>query len=152
MTPRVNEQTAITLVKPLVEFAMKVADSGLEHSLGELVKIRASQINGCARCLHMHTLDARRAGETEERLYLIAAWRDSPLFSPRERAALAWTEALTLIADTRAPDEDYRALQAEFSEEEQIKLSMLIVAINSFNRLSVGFRFTHPVAANTRAA
>ena len=111
----------------------------------ELVKIRASQINGCAFCLHMHTASAREHGETEERLYLLDAWRESPLYSERERAALAWTEALTLVAETRAPDEDYHALQAQFTEEEQVKLTLLIVAINGWNRIQVGFRGVHPV-------
>lgn len=123
-----------------------VRESGLEHSLAELVKIRASQINGCAFCLHMHTQDARKAGETEERLHLLAAWRESSLYTPRERAALAWTESLTRVPDTAAPDEDYEPLKAHFSEGEIVWLTMLIVTINAWNRLAVGFRSQHPRA------
>ena len=111
----------------------------------ELVKIRASQINGCAFCLHMHTAAAREHGETEERLYLLDAWRESPLYSDRERAALAWTEALTLVSETHAPDNIYQELQRQFAEEEQVKLTLLIVAINGWNRIQVGFRAVHPV-------
>jgi AhpD family alkylhydroperoxidase len=108
------------------------------------VKIRASQINGCANCLHMHTADARKAGETEERIYLLNAWRESLLFTPRERAALAWTEALTLLSETHAPDADYEALQAHFTPKEQVDLTLLIGVINTWNRLAVGFRAVHP--------
>lgn len=111
----------------------------------ELVKIRASQINGCAFCLHMHTASARRQGETEERLYLLDAWRESPLYSPRERAALGWTEALTLVSQTHAPDEAYQAVTQHFTEEQQVTLTLLIVAINGWNRIQVGFRAVHPV-------
>lgn len=114
--------------------------------------LRASQINGCAMCLNMHTTEARKAGETEQRLYLLDAWRESPLYSERERAALAWTEALTLLTASRAPDDVYRALEAQFTAEEQVTLSLLIVAINGFNRIGVGFRVAHPVAAERRAA
>jgi alkylhydroperoxidase family enzyme len=93
----------------------------------------------------MHTAAARKRGETEQRLYLLDAWRDSPLYSDRERAALAWTEALTLLAQTRAPDDVYQALKAQFSEEEQVKLTLLIVAINGWNRINAGFRAVHPI-------
>ena len=124
-----------------------VDECGLEKPLIELVKMRASQINGCAYCLHMHSRDARALGESEERLYLLDAWRESPLYSERERAALAWTEALTRIADTHAPDADYEAALAQFSEKELIDLSMAIVAINGWNRLAIGFRMIHPVHA-----
>jgi len=117
----------------------------------ELVKIRASQINGCAFCLHMHTASARKHGETEERLYLLDAWRESPLYTDRERAALAWTEALTLVAETHAPDDVYQALRAQFNEEEQVKLTLLIVAINGWNRIQIGFRAVHPVAERKAA-
>jgi AhpD family alkylhydroperoxidase len=130
--------------KAMVELSGKIAASGIEHSLQELVKIRASQINGCANCLHMHTADARKHGETEERIYLLAAWRESLLYTPRERAALGWTEALTLIAQTQAPDADYEALKAEFTDREQVELTFLIGTINAWNRLSVGFRTVHP--------
>jgi AhpD family alkylhydroperoxidase len=121
---------APALMKSWLDFGHGLLKSGLEESLMELVKIRASQINGCAFCLDMHAAAARKQGETEQRLYLLDAWRDSPLYSDRERAALAWTEALTLLPQTRAPDDVYQALKAQFSEEEQVKLTLLIVAIN----------------------
>ena len=113
---------------------------GLPHSLLELVKLRASQINGCAYCIDMHTKDARAAGESEQRLYLLSAWREAPFYSDRERAALQWTESLTLLSETNVPDEDYAVARAHFSEEELVNLSMAIVAINGWNRLCVGFR------------
>lgn len=121
-----------------------VQGAGLEHSLIELVKTRASQINGCAYCMHMHTKDARASGESEERLYLLNAWHESALYSPRERAALAWTEALTLVADTRAPDAAYDEALEHFTAEELVNLTLLICAINSWNRIAVGFRSVHP--------
>ena len=127
----------------MLEFERKVRSSGLEANLIRLVKTRASQLNGCAYCVHMHALEARAAGEREERLYLLSAWRDSPLFSPRERAALGWTEALTLLADSRAPNDVYADLAREFSESERVKLTMVIVAINGWNRIAVGFRLVH---------
>lgn len=117
----------------------KVAESGLEKPLLELVKIRASQINHCANCLNMHTYEARQAGETEQRIALVAAWREAPCYTDRERAALAWTEHMTLIAEKGAPDDVYAALEAQFSKEEQVKLTMAIIVINGWNRLAVGF-------------
>jgi AhpD family alkylhydroperoxidase len=128
-----------------LDFGKGILQTGLEESLMELVEIRASQINGCAVCLHMHTAAARKRGESEERLYLLDAWRESPLYSARERAALAWTEALTLVSETHAPDETYQALQAQFTPEEQVALTLLIVTINGWNRIQVGFRAVHPV-------
>ena len=117
MTPRLNAFAAAPqAMKAWLEYGQSVAKLGLEASLMELVKIRASQINGCAFCLDMHAAAARKAGETEQRLYLLDAWRDSPLYSDRERAALAWTEALTRLADKGAPDDVYQALKAHFSE------------------------------------
>ncbi len=147
MTPRLDPFTAAPgLMKAWLDYGRGMAaDSGLEESLQELVKIRASQINACAFCLHMHTRDARKQGETEERLFLLDAWRESPLYSPRERAALAWTEALTLVADTHAPDDVYEELKAHFTPAEQVALTLLIVAINGWNRVQVGFRAVHPV-------
>jgi len=139
-------------LKPLVELEKTLKNSGLEHSLLELVKTRASQINGCAFCLHMHTKDARANGETEERLHLLNAWRESPLYSDRERAALAWTEALTLVDETHAPDEDYAELSRHFTPVEQVNLTLLIGAINTWNRLAIGFRSIHPVEASRAAA
>ncbi|MBX3483125.1 carboxymuconolactone decarboxylase family protein [Phenylobacterium sp.] len=118
----------------------------IEPLLRDLIKMRASQINGCAFCLHMHSKDARAQGEREERLHLLSAWRESSLYTPRERAALAWTEALTLIAQTGAPDADYEGLKGHFSEAEIVDLSLLITTINAWNRLAVGFRGQHPRA------
>jgi AhpD family alkylhydroperoxidase len=126
------------------------AASGLEHSLLDLVKIRASQINGCAICLHMHSRDARKAGESEMRVIMLAAWHESPLYSPRERAALGWTEALTRLADHAVSDEAYAEVEAEFSERERVALTLAIGTINAFNRMGAGFRLGHPVAAADR--
>ncbi|WP_445501271.1 carboxymuconolactone decarboxylase family protein [Microvirga sp. G4-2] len=153
MKPRlIPFDVAAGTLKPLIELEQSLKNSGLEHSLFHLVKVRASQINGCAYCIHMHTKEARAQGETEERLYLLDAWRESPLYSDRERAALAWTEALTLIAQTHAPDEDYALLNAHFTPEEQVKLTVLIGAINTWNRLAIGFRSIHPAGSNRAAA
>jgi AhpD family alkylhydroperoxidase len=124
-----------------------VEKSGLEKPLLELIKIRASQINKCAYCLHMHTRDARKAGESEERIYVLEAWRESPLYTARERAALAWTEALTLLPETGAPDEVYAEVAAQFSEPEIANLTLAISVINMWNRFGVGFRLVHPVKA-----
>ncbi len=116
------------------------AAAALEPSLAHLVKIRASILNGCANCINMHTREARRAGETEQRLYLLPAWQEAPVYSERERAALAWTDAVTLLATKGPPDETvHAALAAQFSEAEQVKLTLLINAINGWNRLAVGF-------------
>ena len=117
-----------------------VNNSGLEHTLLELVKMRASQINGCGYCLDMHTKDALAAGETAQRLFLLDAWREAPFYSERERAALEWTESLTLVNENHVPDDVYAIARAQFSEEELVNLSLAIVAINGWNRLMVGFR------------
>ncbi len=117
---------------------------GLERSLLELVKIRASQINGCAFCLHMHVKDARAHGESEIRLHLLAAWRESSLYTPRERAALQWTEALTRLADNQIPAAAYEELAQHFSDQEQVDLTLMINVINSWNRFAVGFHVQHP--------
>lgn len=124
----------------------------MEPSLFHLVKTRASQINGCAYCVHMHTREARRDGESEERLYLLSAWRESPLYTPRERAALAWTEALTLVAQTHAPDADFEEARRHFDDEELGNLTLLIGAINVWNRVAIGFRAVHPVTQPAAAA
>ena len=118
---------------------------GLPPLLIELVKMRASQINGCAFCLDMHSKDARKRGETEQRLYLLSGWHESPLYTPAERAALAWTEALTLVSQTHAPDADYEALRPHFSEKEIVDLTILIGMINLWNRLAIGMRYVHDV-------
>ena len=145
MEPRLNPFSAAPgLMKQFLDHSNVVNNCGLEPDLLELVKIRASQINGCANCLNMHTSDARKAGESEQRLHLIAAWHEAPVFSDRERAALAWTDHLTLIADRRAPEQVYAALDAEFSKDEQVKLTMMINNINSWNRLAVGFNLYDP--------
>jgi AhpD family alkylhydroperoxidase len=117
-----------------------VHDCGLEHRLLELVKLRASQINGCAHCIDMHTKELRAAGESEQRLYLLNAWDESPFYSARERAALAWTEALTLITEGHVPDAVYEQARAQFSDEELVNLTLAIVAINGANRLNIAFR------------
>lgn len=116
-----------------------IRESGLEHSLIELVKLRASQINGCGFCVDMHASDARKAGESERRLHAVAAWRETPFFTPRERAALAWTEALTRLAQQPALDGDYAALKEQFGDKEMVDLSLAIATINGWNRLAVGF-------------
>ena len=115
--------------------------SGLDPKLSLLVKIRASQINACANCINMHAAHARDLGETEQRIYLLPAWQEAPCYTERERAALAWTEALTRLSDghTEAPEKAYEGLQPHFSEEERVKLTMLINAINGWNRIMVGF-------------
>lgn len=117
-----------------------VTNSGLEPSLYELVKTRASQINKCGYCLDMHTKEARKAGETEQRLYALSVWKEAPFYTPRERAALAWTEALTLIAENDVPDSLYEATRQHFSESELVSLTIAIVAINGWNRLAISFR------------
>jgi len=125
--------------KALLGLENHVRESGLEHGLQELVKLRASQINGCGFCVDMHAKDARQAGETERRLYAVAVWRETPFFSARERAALAWTEALTRLSAQPALDADFLTLREQFSEREMVDLSLAISAINSWNRLAVGF-------------
>ena len=117
-----------------------VESSTLEPKLRELVKLRASQINGCAYCVDMHTKDAVAIGEDEQRLHLVAVWREAPVFTPRERAALAWTDALTRLPETGAPDDAYEAVAREFNPAEQVALTLAIVTINGWNRLAVGFR------------
>lgn len=149
MTPRVKHHFRHMPdgLKALTAVEASIAASGLEHSLIELVKLRASQINGCAFCIHLHVTDARAHGETEMRLHMLPAWRESPLYSDRERAALAWTEALTLLAATGAPDADFDLVKAQFSEAEQVNLTLAIGAINLWNRLQAGLRAAHPVDA-----
>jgi AhpD family alkylhydroperoxidase len=126
--------------------------AGLEHSLIELVKLRASQINGCAFCVNMHSRDARKLGESQERLDLLPVWRESPCFTPREQAALAWTEALTLIARDHVPHEVYAQAQAQFAEAELVNLAAAVIAINGWNRIAVTFRLEPPVVAPAAAA
>ena len=142
MTPRLEfAKASPEAYKAMLALSKYTNECGLEHSLLELVKTRASQINGCAFCLQMHTREARKAGETEERLHLLPAWREAPLYTPRECAALAWTETLTLVTECHAPDAVYEEVRAQFSEEETAKLTLAIAVINSWNRIAVGLRF-----------
>ena len=141
MKERLNyAEVAPGAFKSMLEMEKYVAGSGIEHSLYELVKTRASQINGCAYCLDMHTKDARKAGETEQRLYALSAWRETPFYTERERAALAWTEAITLISEDEVSDALYEATRAHFNEKEMVDLTMSIIAINGWNRLAIAFR------------
>ena len=126
--------------KAMLDLQQVVDNSKIEHKLLELLKIRASQINGCAFCLDMHTKDAVAIGENEQRLNLLAAWRETSLYSPRERAALKWCEALTELPQSGAPDDVYEEVKNQFSPEELVELTLAIVAINGWNRLAVGFR------------
>ncbi|MEK1912074.1 MAG: carboxymuconolactone decarboxylase family protein [Pseudomonas chlororaphis] len=141
MQPRIDFYTASPdALKAMIALETAVSKLPLEKSLIELVKLRASQINGCAFCVDMHTADARKSGETERRLYAVSVWRETPFFTDRERAALAWTESLTRVSETHAPDADYELLSSQFSPREQVDLSLAIATINSWNRLAVGFR------------
>ncbi len=146
MSSRIDPyKTATQAMSAMSEFQKRVNKTDIEPLLLELVKTRASQINACAFCLEMHTREARQKGETEARLYLLSAWRESSLYSPRERAALAWTEALTDLPRSGAPDEDYEEAQSLFNDQELVELTLAIVAINAWNRISVGFRREHAV-------
>jgi len=141
MQPRIDFYTASPDgLKAMIALETSVSKLPLEKSLIELVKLRASQINGCAFCIDMHTADAIKDGETPRRLFAVTAWREAPFFTDRERAALAWTESLTQLSLTHAPDEDYALLSAEFSPKEMVDLTVAISTINSWNRLAVGFR------------
>ena len=140
-----NRRIDYSAVSPEAVLAVRgveqyVRQCPLERSLIELVKLRASYINGCAYCVDMHTKDARAAGETEQRLYGVSAWREAPYYTERERAALEWTEAITDIGRSRAEDEMYDRVRPHFSEQELVNLTMAIIAINGWNRLAVGFR------------
>lgn len=141
MEPRINAYQIAPQAYPAVAALQKYVDScGLERPLLELVRLRASQINGCAYCLDMHTKDARAQGETEQRLYLISAWRESPFYTERERAALEWTEAVTLVSESHVPDEVYDRVKPHFTPLELVNLTAAIAMINTWNRLSVAFR------------
>jgi AhpD family alkylhydroperoxidase len=152
MTAKVNVLTAAPTAMKVWMGASLAIEASLEPSLIELVKIRASQINGCANCLNMHTTEARRQGETEQRIYLLSAWREAPCYTERERAALGWTEALTRLSEGHTHESAYGAVKAEFSDEEQVKLTLMINIINGWNRLSVGFgTWIEPAAAKAPA-
>jgi AhpD family alkylhydroperoxidase len=127
-------------MQALLGLQIHVNQCGLEHGLLELVKYRASQLNGCAWCMDMHTKDARAAGETEQRLYLLSAWRECPFYTEREQAALAWTEAVTRLPNGNVPDEVFAAARTQFGEQELVELTMAIIAINGWNRVNVAFR------------
>ncbi|MEQ9245009.1 MAG: carboxymuconolactone decarboxylase family protein [Nitratireductor sp.] len=126
--------------------------SGLDHRLIHLVNLRASQINGCSYCVDMHTREARRDGESEQRVHLVSAWRESPLYTERERAALAWTERLTNISDGPVEDALYAEMLEHFSEEELVQLSVLVGLINVWNRIAIPFRSVHPVVSDQEIA
>ena len=126
--------------KAMMGLHMFVRNCGLDHTLLELVKLRASQLNGCAHCIDMHTKELRADGESEQRLYLLNAWRESPFYSDRERAALAWAEAVTLLPHSEVPDEVFEEARKQFSDEEMVNLTMALVAINGANRLNIAFR------------
>jgi AhpD family alkylhydroperoxidase len=128
------------IIQAMLGLEKQVRQAGLDARLLDLVRMRASQINGCAYCLDMHSKDARAAGEIEQRLYGLDAWRETPYFSDRERAALEWTEAVTLVAETRVPDDVYDRVRQQFSENELAHLSLAVVAINGWNRLNVAAR------------
>src|SRR6187455_1241048 len=128
------------VIQAMLGLERQVRQAGFDHGLLDLVRMRASQINGCAYCLDMHSKDARANGETEQRLYGLEAWRETPYYSDRERAALEWTEALTLVAETHAPDAVYERVRAQFSENELAHLTLAIVSINGWNRLNIAAR------------
>jgi AhpD family alkylhydroperoxidase len=143
MTQRLDAYSASPeAIKALVALDATISKLGLEPALQELVRLRASQINGCAYCVDVHSSDARKKGETERRLAALSVWRDTPFFTPRERAALGWTETITAVAQTQVPDADYEALKAHFTAAECVNLTLSINVINSWNRLGIAFRKT----------
>jgi AhpD family alkylhydroperoxidase len=141
MNPRIdmNRHLGSGMARAMLALSSEV-EASLERRLIELVKIRASQINGCAYCIDMHTKEARLAGETEQRIYALSAWRETPFFNERERAALEWTEAVTRVADTHVPDEIHERVTSHFNEDELVALTFAVIVINSWNRLAVSFR------------
>ena len=152
-----QQRIDVTKVSPAVYQAAAalqtyVDQSGLDAKLRELIKIRASQINGCAFCLAMHTRDARKIGETDERMHLLAAWREAPVYSARERAALAWVEAITLVTQGHVPDEAFEAVRRQFSEKEIVDLTAAAAAINTWNRIAIAFRVPPQVDSRRQAA
>ena len=140
MKARIDIARNMKLVQPLFAVQGAIDAGGLDRKLVHLMMMRASQINGCAYCLDMHAKDARAEGETEQRLYSLDAWRETPFFSDRERAALEWTEAVTLVSTTHVPDGTYEAVRAHFSEDEIKTLTLAVAMINTWNRLNVAFR------------
>lgn len=141
MTPRIDfQKTSPKPMQLMLALEGYLRTCGLDHKLLHLIKMRASQINGCAYCLDMHSKDARAAGESEQRLYALNAWDETPFFSERERAALRWTEALTLVTEGHVPDAVYDSVRAQFNEQEIVDLSLAITTINAWNRLSIALR------------
>ena len=142
MQPRIDYSKIVPkeAMQALYSLEQSIRKSGLGPKLLELVRMRASQINGCAYCLDMHSKDARAEGETEQRLYGLSAWRETPYYSDRERAALEWTEAVTLVSRDHVPDEVYEQVRQQFSEAELVSLTLAVVAINGWNRLAIAFR------------
>ena len=152
MTPRLNPFAADRRAMGAFLTWSQNAAAGVDPILAHLVKVRASILNGCANCINMHTEEARNIGETEQRLYLLSAWREAPVYTDRERALLGWVDALTLVATKGAPDDaTYAALAAQFSPEEVVNLTMLINAINGWNRVAVGFGLFNPDAGAAAA-
>ena len=153
MTARLDPLAAAPDLMKVWLNASLTINSSLEPSLTELVKIRASQINGCANCINMHTVYARAEGESEQRIYLLSAWREAPCYTDRERAAFGWTEALTRLSEGHTHERAYEDLKAEFTEEERVKLTLLINVINGWNRIAVGFGgFVDPAVTRLRAS
>lgn len=157
MEPRIDyRKFAPEALKAMLALESYLAHSGLDHNFIHLLKLRASQINGCAFCIDMHWKDARAGGETEQRLYGLDAWRESPYYADRERAALAWTEAVTLISSTHAPDEEFAELEKHFSEAEIVDLIYVISTINAWNRIAIATRAVpglyHPQQKSTAAS
>ncbi len=153
LTPRFAPfKLAPDVTKAMLAVEAALGDAGIEHSLGELVRLRASQINGCAVCIFMHVQDARQHGETDLRIQMLDAWRESPLFTDRERAALAWTESLTRIAKTHASEADYEMVKSQFNETEIAVLTLIVGQINAWNRLQIAARAVHAVPSAAAAA
>jgi AhpD family alkylhydroperoxidase len=149
LNPHEIAPAAITALRGVEAYLHQTA---LGPQLIELIKMRASQINGCAYCLDMHSKALRKGGETEQRLYVLSGWRESSAFTPRERAALAWTDSLTRIVETQAPDADYEELRRHFDDKEIVDLTILIGMINTWNRLAISMRYEHPVSTTAAAA
>jgi len=149
-------KTAPEVYRAMLALESAVKSSDLDSKLLDLIRLRASQVNGCAYCIDMHSKDLRAAGEREERIYLLEAWREAPFYSDRERAALAWTEAITLIAEGHAPDEVYDEVRRHFSDNELANLTLAIVTINGWNRFGIAFRAPaghyHPIRQRESAA
>ncbi|WP_240231511.1 carboxymuconolactone decarboxylase family protein [Devosia lacusdianchii] len=153
MSARLNPaKAAPDAYAAVIALDQSVKQSGLPPHILHLIKLRASQINGCAYCVDMHVKEARHTGMSEQWINLVSAWQESPVYTPEERAVLGWTEALTLLSQTRAPDADFAPLKDVFSDEQIAKITIAIGAINVWNRIAVGFRTPHPVDKPARAA